>query len=79
MQAIRTQYKGPTNSGPSKMIAEHDGGKFKASYDHGLSGSDNHARAAASLKAKLGWSGTMVGGSLPDGSMAWVFTTGIKI
>ena len=46
MQAIRTQYKGPTNTHGSRIIATSAAGRTVMAYDHELDLEVNHARAA---------------------------------
>jgi len=65
-QAIVTKYHGPTNTRGSRISAQSAGGRVSVSYDHELTSGQNHAKAAATLAAKLGWSGRMVGGGSPD-------------
>ena len=76
MQAIRTHYIGPTNYRPGRIKATCQAGQITVSWDHGLNPTENHREAARALREKLGWQEhhpDMVGGGLPDGSMAWVF------
>lgn len=75
MQAITTKYHGPTDRRGSRIIARADAGSVQFSYDHSLNVEGNHAAAAATLAAKLGWTdaGELVGGGNADGSYAWVF------
>ena len=75
MQAIRTQYRGPTERTGSRIIASADAGRVTVPYDHALDIDGNHKAAAAALRAKLGWRGEMVSGTLPDGSVAHVFAS----
>jgi hypothetical protein len=74
MQAIQTKYLGPTNYKGARVVAECDAGRVTLSWDHALNVEDNHAAAAQALAKKLGWTnyGPWHGGSLKDGSMAWV-------
>ncbi len=65
-QAIVTKYHGPTNTRGARISAQSAGGRVSVSYDHELTSGQNHAKAAATLAAKLGWSGRMVGGGSPD-------------
>lgn len=41
-------------------------------YPYELSGEDVHRKAAEALRDRLGWTGTLAGGALPDG-YAFVF------
>lgn len=64
-QSILTQYRGPTNSNGSRILASCDAGRIVMPYRHELSIEGNHAAAADLLVARLGWSGTWTGGALP--------------
>ena len=78
MQAIVTKYHGPGNTRGSCITARCAAGSIRFGYDHGLDLIDNHRAAAAALAVKLGWTGpaygSLVAGSLPDGSFAHVST-----
>ena len=71
MQAIRTVYLGPTNSRGSRIKATAAAGSITVPYHYGNECA--HAIAAQALLDKLGWKGDMFGGTLPDGSHAFVF------
>lgn len=73
MKAIQTKFIGPTNTLGSRIIARCDGGKVTMSYDHALNSTQNHSAAAETLMRKMGWSGRVEAGTLPDGTMAHVF------
>lgn len=73
MQAIRTVYLCPTNSRGSRIKASCAAGSVIVPYEYG--DSDPHEVAAQVLLEKMGWKGTMVSGSLPDGSKCFVFTS----
>lgn len=73
MQAIQTKYVGPTNYRGTRIIARAAAGRLVFDYDYSLGDIGNHSAAAQALADKLGWGGTWVGGSLPDGSMAWAW------
>lgn len=77
MQAIRTQYKGPTNTRGSRILATSHDGRTVMPYDHALSLEDNHRRAAE-LHAAKNWRTDapvrLTAGTLPDGSFAHVIT-----
>lgn len=74
MKAIATRYKGPTDHKGSRIIAsDEDGNKVTIGYPHELSGEAVHRKAAEALCAKMGWTGSLVGGSLKNG---YVFTFG---
>lgn len=66
-KAIVTRYHGPTNTRGSRVSAKCEGGgRVSLAYAHELNSEQNHAAAAATLAAKLGWCGRMVGGGSPD-------------
>ena len=68
MKAIKTKYKGPTDTRGSRIIAsDEDGNKVTISYPYELSGEDVHRKAAEALCTKMGWHGQLVGGSLKNG------------
>ena len=74
MKAIKTKYKGPTNTRGSRIIAsDEDGNKVTISYPYELSGEAVHRKAADALCAKMGWTGNLVSGSLKNGYV-FVFT-----
>lgn len=75
MQAIQTKYLGPTDSRGSRIKATAGGGEsITIPYPYeAREGVDAHAIAARALADKLHWTGTLVGGALPDG-YAFVFT-----
>jgi hypothetical protein len=68
MMAIETRYLGPTNSRGSRIKATADAGSVTVPYDHALSSTQNHAKAAQALAMKFGWTGSWVGGGLPNSS-----------
>ena len=75
MQAIRTQYKGPTDTKGSRIIATSYKVRSVMSYDHELNLDDNHERAAllhAGKAWKLDKPVRLQSGTLPDGSHAHV-------
>jgi hypothetical protein len=72
MKAIRTRYKGPTDTRGSRIIAsDEDGNRAIISYPHELSGEAVHRAAADALVAKMDWGsdryGKLAGGALKDG------------
>ena len=70
MKAIKTKYKGPTNTRGSRIIAsDEDGNRVTISYPYELSGQDVHHKAAAALCEKMGWGdgSDLIGGSLKNG------------
>jgi hypothetical protein len=72
MKAIRTHYIAWTDTRPSRVCATAEGRKIVQQWDDSLSVDDNHASAAAMLGAQLGWVGTWIGGTLPNGHGVWV-------
>ena len=72
MQAIQTKWYGPTNHQGSRIVAKCDARRITIPYDHALSVSDNHRKAAEKLLDLMGWSGKMHSGVLPDGAHAHV-------
>ena len=58
-KAIRTEYKGPTNTQGSRIVAKCGAEGKKVSmtipYDHALSSSENHVNAAKTFAEKMGW------------------------
>lgn len=66
-QGIETKYMGATNHRGSRVKATAYAGSITVGWDHGLDVNANHARAAAALCEKLGWSGVLIGSSRPDG------------
>lgn len=76
MQAIRTVFHGPTNTRGSAITARSAGGSsVRVPYDHALNLDENHAAACDALKAKLSWTGPMIGGTY-NGDTYWVFVSG---
>lgn len=73
-QAIVTKYLGPTNARGSRVKATCQAGSVTLSWDDALDSEANHHAAAQALARKLGWSGRLIGGGLPDGTgNAYVF------
>jgi hypothetical protein len=77
MQAIQTRYLGPTNSRGSRIKAWCAAGSVTIGYPHELSDDAVHRAAAKKLVEKLDWSealyGALLGGTLPNGDMCFVF------
>ena len=68
MKAIKTKYKGPTNTRGSRIIAsDEDGNRITISYPYELSGEAVHRKAAEALCAKMNWPGELAGGSIKNG------------
>ena len=67
MKAIVTKYVGPTNTKPSRIVAKAEGVKsVTVSYDHSLNVADNHKAAALALCNRMGWTGDMASGGMPE-------------
>ena len=80
-QAIITKWIGPTNTRGAKIKARCRGGSVTLHYDDALNLDENHRRTAFALCVKMGWDGSvilgaLVGGTIFDGRMVWVFTGG---
>jgi hypothetical protein len=77
MQAIRTQYKGPTDTRGSRIVATSYKARSTFPYDHELDIDTNHRRAAE-LQAAKAWRTDkafyFMSGTLPDGSHAHIIT-----
>lgn len=72
MKAITTTYRGPTTFRGSRIIARAEGvPRLILPYDH--ASHDPHRDAAEALAVRQGWEGTLLGGTLPDGTRVWVF------
>ena len=67
MQAIETEYRGPTNTRGSRIIARAQAGRISVPYDHALSVEANHDAAARALVAEWGWFGTWIRGGAANG------------
>jgi hypothetical protein len=55
-QAITTNYRGPTDSRGSRVIARCEAKRISVSWDQALDAGANHAAAALQLMDQLGWS-----------------------
>lgn len=78
MKAIQTKITGPTNTRPREVVAKAEGVKpFRLRTARYPSLEAAHKDAAENLAAFYGWltpqHPRLIGGSLPDGTMAWVF------
>jgi hypothetical protein len=71
MQYIETEYKGPSNTRGSRIIARSSYGRSKVtiSYDPALSTEENHKAAAMALATKLQWHGQWIGGGGERGNV----------
>lgn len=72
MQAIQTKYLRPTDKSGARIKAISQAGSVIVSYDHGAS--DPHVEAARQLCDRLGWTGTIHRGCLPNGDSVFVFS-----
>ena len=67
MKAIKTTFKGPTNTKGSRIIAtDGDRNKIIIPYPHELNTEDAHRLAATRLCAKMNWSGELITGWLKN-------------
>ena len=77
MKAIQTHYLGATYRRGSRIVATAEGGekpwRVVVPYDHAAR--DPHEVAAVALARKMGWSGKLMGGGLPNGDRAFVFVS----
>lgn len=75
MKAIQTKYLPVTNFRGSRIKAWAEGGnQITIPYPHELSGEAVHKAAAIALCEKLGWPTDIIGGGLPNGDYAFVFS-----
>lgn len=73
-QAIITKYLGPTDTKGARIKATCYSGSIAIDYPYHLDTDRAHRAAAKALCKKLDWTGTLIGGSLPDESgYAFVF------
>jgi hypothetical protein len=73
MKAIKTQYKGPTDTNGSRIIAsDTQGNRITIPYDYSVNSDQAHEIAAYALCKKMNWTGKLIGGGLKD-CMVWVF------
>ena len=76
MQAIKTQYHGPTNTRGSRIYARCGAGRTSVEYDHALSLEENHRTAFVKLRDSLGWGVGIYGDAVAgvfNGDFYWVF------
>ena len=70
MQSISTKYLSPTNTKGARIKATTSEGKsLTACFDYGVNEEKRHMDAAKLLCEKLGWTGTMQGGSTATGKV----------
>ena len=82
VKAIQTRYLGPTATRGSRMKAwAKDCGSLTISFNNEWTDCRNHEEVCDAFKSAMAmnsgspnWHGPMVGGTLPNGDMAWVFT-----
>lgn len=78
MQAIRTVYRGPTDTRGSRVVAKSAGLRTVMPYDYELSSDDNHRRAAelhvTAMFPNAATPAAFVTGTLPDGTRAHIIT-----
>ncbi len=73
MKAIETRFLGPTNTRGSRIVAsDSDSNRIEIGYSHELNSEGCHRQAAEALCQKMGWAGSLVGGSTKRG-MCWIF------
>jgi len=88
MQSIQTKYLSATDTRGSRIKAKCARGSVTIPFPHELSGDDIHRAAVLALVTRFldedeskgipretnFWNRSFVSGSLPDGSMAHIFT-----
>lgn len=74
MKAIKCKYHPATDTKGSRISAWDGDNRVYITYPHDLSGADVFAAAALKLARKMGWTGTLVSGGLPDCEI-FVFVT----
>lgn len=65
MKAIVTKYRGPTDRRGSRITAKADGASVAVPYKYGSH--NPHHDAALALCRKMGWTGDLICGGMPDG------------
>jgi len=69
-QSISTEYRGATDSLPSRIIARTSGGARKTvNWNHAIGTDENHMAAARTIAEIIGWNGTFVMGATPTGAV----------
>jgi len=71
-QAIVCRYRGPTQHQGARIHVSASAGSVSVPWDHDLDRDPNYCAAARVLAVRLQWTGTYVGGSLPDGRYVFV-------
>ena len=72
MQAILTKYIAPTNYRDTRVKAACAAGTVTIAYDSGLDLEANHIAAAKALQEKLGRTGKLHTGTIPNGDFVHV-------
>ena len=79
-KAIVTKFHGPGNVRGSRYSARAEGNSVViVGADNSLGFEGNHCAAALALCAKLGWTGKLAMGQLPDGCYAHVFVNELSL
>ena len=74
MKAILVKSLPTTNTKPARLVATDEGGHEIIVTRHDFNSTARaFAPAAIALAEQLVWSGTLIAGSLPDGSYCFVF------
>jgi hypothetical protein len=75
MQTITTKLLSRSETKPDRVVAisERHHHEISRWNDEDASLTDTHIRAARELRDKLGWTGKMYGGCLPNHDVVWVF------
>lgn len=76
MKAIQSKYLPASETKNARVKAWVENNRVILSWDSGSEVVDNHGAAVKALVIEMKWSGHLVGGTLPDESMAWVFVDG---
>ena len=70
MQAIVTEYRGPTNTRGSRIIVRAEAGRMTIPWDHALNPDENHRRAVETFARNWSWDGRWVCGHVWRGVVA---------
>lgn len=73
-RAIKTEYKGPTNTKGGRIIATvlASGKRFTIPWDHALGIIENHDTAAVEACRRMEWDGALRGASMKGGGYVYV-------
>jgi hypothetical protein len=67
-RAIVVKYQGPTDGRGSRLKATCGGpSSISIPYDSTYNDDVNYLRAAQALQKKMGWTGKLIPGAMPDG------------